>query len=58
MPYAAAGKVFIPAEGMDEFIDECVAFRQDMKHAHDDQVDCLADGVNKILNDYGPIIAW
>lgn len=58
VPYAAAGKVFIPAEGMDEFIDECVAFRQDMKHAHDDQVDCLADGVNQLLNDNTPVVMW
>ncbi len=58
VPYLAAGKVFIPGEGMDEFLDECVAFRQDMKHAHDDQVDCLADGVNQILRDDGPVVLW
>ncbi len=58
VPYVAAGKVFIPQEGMEDFLDECVAFRQDMKHAHDDQVDCLADGVNQILRNCGPVITW
>lgn len=58
VPYVAGGKVFIPQQGMDEFLDECVAFRQDMKHAHDDQVDCLADGVNQLLNDNTPVVLW
>ena len=58
VPYVAGGKVFIPQQGMDEFLDECVAFRQDMKHAHDDQVDCLADGVNQLLNDNTPVVMW
>lgn len=58
VPYVAAGKVFVPQEGMEDFLDECVAFRQDMKHAHDDQVDCLADGVNQILLYSGPAIMW
>lgn len=58
VPYVAGGKVFIPNQGMDEFLDECVAFRQDMKHAHDDQVDCLADGVNQLLNDNTPVVMW
>lgn len=58
VPYVAAGKVFVPQEGMDDFLDECVAFRQDMKHAHDDQVDCLADGVNQLLNDNTPVVVW
>ncbi|MDD6152786.1 MAG: phage terminase large subunit [Elusimicrobia bacterium] len=58
VPYVAGGKVFIPQEGMDDFLDECVAFRQDMKHSHDDQVDCLADGVSQILRDNGPVILW
>ena len=58
VPYVAAGKVFVPQEGMDDFLAECAAFRQDMKHAHDDQVDCLADGVNQILREDGPVVLW
>ncbi|MBQ6409774.1 phage terminase large subunit [Candidatus Saccharibacteria bacterium] len=58
VPFIAAGKVFIPEQGMGELIEECIAFRQDMKHPHDDQVDCLTDGINEILNNAGPSIVF
>ncbi len=58
VPFIAAGKVFIPQQGMGELIEECIAFRQDMKHPHDDQVDCLTDGINEILVSAGPSVVF
>lgn len=49
--YIEAGRVYIPenAPWVSDFIAECEAFRGDMKHAHDDQVDVLVDLINLTL---------
>lgn len=46
-----AGNVYLPenAPWVSDFIAECEAFRGDMKHAHDDQVDVLVDLINLTL---------
>lgn len=49
--YIEAGRVYLPenAPWVSDFIAECEAFRGDMKHAHDDQVDVLVDLINLTL---------
>ncbi len=49
--YIEAGRVYIPenAPWVSDFIAECEAFRGDMKHAHDDQVDVLVDLITLTL---------
>jgi len=45
--------VYIPREEsnpwVSEFLMELSSFTQDDTHAHDDQVDAFADGVNQLL---------
>lgn len=49
--YIEAGRVYLPenAPWVSDFIAECEAFRGDMKHAHDDQVDVLVDLITLML---------
>ena len=53
LPYQETGLVYIPQAGSTEWVDgfvaECAEFKPDMTHAHDDRVDCFADGVNLLL---------
>lgn len=49
LPHIESGLVYVPQPGSTPWIDgtinECAAFKPDMTHAHDDRVDCLADGI-------------
>ena len=55
LPYQEAGLVMIPADNEPEcdwvagFLTECAQFKPDGTHAHDDRVDCFADGVQILL---------
>jgi predicted phage terminase large subunit-like protein len=51
LPYVTGGYVYInpSADYYPAFIQEIVGFRGDMKHAHDDQVDCMLDAIDKLL---------
>lgn len=55
LPYQEAGLVFIPADDEPDtdwlggFLTECAQFKPDGTHAHDDRVDCFADGVQILL---------
>lgn len=58
LPYQEAGLVYVPApDKVDEahwvhgFLTECAEFKPDMTHAHDDRVDCFADGVRELLGE-------
>ena len=46
--YLEQGRVFVPydAPWLSEFLAECEAFKADMTHDFDDQVDCLIDAIN------------
>jgi predicted phage terminase large subunit-like protein len=52
LPFIRTGQVYLPqnAPWLDDFITECAEFSPEMNHAHDDQVDCLIDGLNEILS--------
>jgi predicted phage terminase large subunit-like protein len=47
LPYITAGAVYLPkgAAWLPAFLAECEDFRADMSHDHDDQVDCMVDGI-------------
>lgn len=49
-PYLVNGWVYLPNSEKDvissQLLSECVAFRADLGHKHDDMVDCLADAVD------------
>lgn len=51
IPYVTGGYVYLnpTADYYPTFIQEVVAFRGDLKHAHDDQVDCMLDAIDKLL---------
>lgn len=57
LPHHEAGLVYVPAVKEEDdpnhwvhgFLMECAEFKPDMTHAHDDRVDCFADGVNTLL---------
>lgn len=55
LPYQEAGLVLIPADNspgcdwLPGFLTECAQFKPDGTHAHDDMVDCFADGVQLLL---------
>lgn len=58
LPYQENGLVSIPASSKVEpehwvhgFVTECAEFKPDMTHAHDDRVDCFADGVAQLLGE-------
>lgn len=58
LTYQEAGLVYVPAPTkVDEnhfvhgFLTECAEFKPDMTHAHDDRVDCFADGVKELLGE-------
>jgi predicted phage terminase large subunit-like protein len=59
LPYISTGLVYLPKD--ENFIDcllqECAAFTQSDTHAHDDQVDCLADGIQDLLGGSGGILS-
>lgn len=54
LPYVQCGRVFLPVDENYQFnpafLGECEEFRRDMKHKNDDQIDCLADAINKGLS--------
>lgn len=49
--WIASGLVFLPknARWVPGFLDEVGSFREDGKSAHDDQVDCLVDGLVEVM---------
>lgn len=55
LPYQETGLVYIPrdtdAPWVGGFVAECGEFKPDMTHAHDDRVDCFADGVHLLLGE-------
>ncbi len=59
LPFHEAGLVYVPAVREEDdaehwvhgFLAECAEFKPDMTHAHDDRVDCFADGVKELLGD-------
>lgn len=58
LPYQETGLVYLPQPTLCHtdhwvhgLITECAEFKPDMTHAHDDRVDCLADGVKILLGD-------
>ena len=48
LPFIQQGKVFIPknAPWINDFLLECRLFTRLMNHKHDDQIDCLSDGIH------------
>ncbi len=50
-PLIEAGRVFIPSSApwVNDFLTECEQLQADMKHPHDDQIDVLADLINKTI---------
>ena len=63
LPYISTGLVFIPGRWnehepwVDDFLNECAAFTQSMTHAHDDQVDPMADAIQELLGGAGGILS-
>jgi predicted phage terminase large subunit-like protein len=53
LAFVETGMVYVPsddaADWMPDFRAELAAFTQDDTHAHDDQVDCFADGISNLL---------
>ncbi len=55
LPYQEAGLVLVPGDNepgcdwLPGFLTECAQFKPDGTHAHDDMVDCFADGVQLLL---------
>ncbi|HZZ57935.1 MAG TPA: phage terminase large subunit [Opitutaceae bacterium] len=51
LPYISTGLVYLPKGEpfIEELLAECGAFTQNETHAHDDQVDCLVDGIQEIM---------
>ena len=49
--FMESGRVRLPANApwVNDLLAECEAFKADMKHAHDDQVDTLIDAINDTL---------
>lgn len=47
LPYIVTHMIYLPknAPWLVSFLSECAQFRKDGKQTHDDQVDCLCDGV-------------
>lgn len=63
LPYQEAGLVYVPApervgpeHWVHGFLMECAEFKPDLTHAHDDRVDCFADGVQQLLGDSQSIL--
>lgn len=62
VPHLANGRVWLP-DGetcAEEIKAESMAFRPDMKHKHDDMVDCMTDALDQLLNkgDPAPFVMW
>lgn len=59
LPYISSGLVYLPKEEpfIDEFIGECAAFTQTESHAHDDQVDCMVDGIQELMAGGGGLLS-
>lgn len=57
--YIESGRVFLPknAAWTGVFLQECEAFKSDMTHAHDDQVDPMIDAIVDMLLDPPMIIS-
>lgn len=60
LPYIEAQLVCVPANAPFtlDFIAECEAFKADMTHAHDDQVDPLLDAVADMLSNQNKLKIW
>lgn len=60
LPYQEAGLVYIPKDNdapwVQGFLAECGEFKPDLTHAHDDRVDCFADGVQQLLGEAPSIL--
>ena len=57
LPYIANGWVYLPNNEKNDISDsmlaECVAFKADLSHKHDDQTDCLFDAIDVAFGDAG-----
>lgn len=58
LPFIETGMVLLPRDDdpdavswLPDFLAEAGAFTQAMTHEHDDQVDCLADGISQLLGE-------
>jgi len=51
LPFIAVGNVYLrkKAEYLVPLLSECAAFKGDMSHKHDDQVDCLTQAVTHVF---------
>jgi predicted phage terminase large subunit-like protein len=60
LPYIEAQQVCIPesAPFTSDFIGECEAFKADMTHAHDDQIDPMLDAVQDMLSNQNKLKIW
>jgi predicted phage terminase large subunit-like protein len=60
LPYVTGGYVYInpTKDYYPEFVQEVVAFRGDLKHPHDDQVDCMLDAIDTLLINPPPIVKY
>lgn len=60
LPYLEIGSVCIPeaAPFTSDFVGECEAFKADMTHQHDDQVDPMLDAVEDMLSTQNKTKVW
>lgn len=51
IPYISQGRVWIPVESpwLSDFLLECERLQSDMSHPHDDQIDPMADAIDKLI---------
>lgn len=60
LPYVTGGYIYINQDKdyYVPFTEEVASFRGDLKHLHDDQVDCMLDAVDKLLINPPPAIKF
>jgi predicted phage terminase large subunit-like protein len=59
LPYISNGMVYLPRGEpfIPELLEELAAFTQAGNHSHDDQVDCVVDGVQDLLGGGGGLLS-
>lgn len=60
LPYIESRQVCIPEDApfTNDFVLECEAFTSDDSHAHDDQIDPMADAIEDLLSNANKLKAW
>lgn len=60
LPYIESRQVCIPEDApfTNDFVLECEAFTADDSHAHDDQIDPMADAIEDLLSNANKLKAW